>query len=131
MWNICCGTFGSARGDPVIQDQHKKRLRAVIKMFFVMGLIRIVEIIRFIFDIMYGNTNLTIRRLSLFFDIMIALQVCIFQNLVTQFFFFEFPADMFSVSHFFQKSSVARGPRTGLFARKNESIVFSEFKFEI
>ena len=87
MWNICCGTFGSARGDPVIQDQHKKRLRAVIKMFFVMGLIRIVEIIRFIFDIMYGNTNLTIRRLSLFFDIMIALQVCIFQNLVTQFFF--------------------------------------------
>ena len=76
MWNICCGTFGSARDDPVIQDQHKKRLRAVIKMFFVMGLIRIVEIIRFIFDIMYGNTNLTIRRLSLFFDIMIALQVC-------------------------------------------------------
>ena len=40
-------------------------------------------------------------------------------------------ADMFSVSHFFQKSTVARGPRTGLFSRKNESIEFSECKFEI
>ena len=32
---------------------------------------------------------------------------------------------------FLQKTTVARGPRTGLFARKNESIEFSEFKFGI
>ena len=38
---------------------------------------------------------------------------------------------MLLARQFLQKTTVARGPRTGLFARKNESIEFSEFKFGI
>ena len=46
----------------------------------------------------------------------------------------NFPAYMLLARQFLQKTTVARGlrgPRTGLFARKNESIEFSEFKFGI
>ena len=75
IWNIYFGTFGSGKGDPVIKDQQKRRLKAVIKMFFVMGLTRIVEVISFILEQFYGRSNLTIHKLTLFFDIMIALQV--------------------------------------------------------
>ena len=75
IWNIYFGTFGSGKGDPVIKDQQKRRLKAVIKMFFVMGLTRIVEIISYILEQFYGRSNLTIHKLTLFFDIMIALQV--------------------------------------------------------
>ena len=80
IWNIYFGTFGSGKGDPVIKDQQKRRLKAVIKMFFVMGLTRIVEVISFILEQFYGRSNLTIHKLTLFFDIMIALQVGIIET---------------------------------------------------
>ena len=43
----------------------------------------------------------------------------------------RFQPNMLLARQFLQKTTVARGPRTGLFARKHESIEFSEFKFGI
>ena len=46
--NIFFGVWANAKSDPVVAQQNQRKLHAVIKMFFVMGITWIAEIISFI-----------------------------------------------------------------------------------
>lgn len=45
LWSMMCGTWSNSKGDPVVSQQNKKKIKAVVKMFFVMGITWIAEIV--------------------------------------------------------------------------------------
>ena len=53
--NIFCGVWANNKGDPVVAKQNQRKLHAVIKMFFVMGITWIAEIISFILSWTEGS----------------------------------------------------------------------------
>ena len=73
LWNMFCGTWSHRQNDPVVAEQHKQKLRMVIKMFFVMGVSWIAEILSFFLNWSVGSHK--IYKGSLFFQLINSLQV--------------------------------------------------------
>jgi hypothetical protein len=70
---MCCGVWSNNRGDPVIQQQNQTKMKAVIKMFFVMGLTWIAEFVSWALTDKYGGH--AIYKTTFVFDLINALQV--------------------------------------------------------
>jgi hypothetical protein len=49
-WSICCGVYG---GSSVIEAQSQKRIKFASKMFIIMGISWIAEIISFILVVIF------------------------------------------------------------------------------
>jgi len=47
MWNMLCGVWSAQAGDPVVENQNRTKIFVVMKMFFVMGISWIAELISF------------------------------------------------------------------------------------
>ena len=73
LWNMLCGVWASQAGDPVIAQQQRQKMQVVIKMFFVMGVTWIAELISFFLDWAVGSH--TIYREVFFFQLINSLQV--------------------------------------------------------
>ena len=68
---MLCGHWSNA--DPVLKQQNKKRMKAVIKMFFVMGVTWILELVGWIVDYKYGTAR--VHKYVLPLDLINSLQV--------------------------------------------------------
>ena len=55
LWNMLCGVWANQAGDPVVAQQNKQKMHVVIKMFFVMGVSWIAEIILFFVNWLIGD----------------------------------------------------------------------------
>ena len=78
MWNLCCGAYRSKSNDPVVksqQGQQKKKMRAVIKLFLIMGITWIAEMISFILELNF--CRIKVAKPSVFFDVFNGLQVSV------------------------------------------------------
>ena len=73
LWNMLCGVWANQAGDPVVAQQNRQKLHVVIKMFFVMGVSWIAEIISFFLNWFVGSYN--IYKSLLFFQLINSLQV--------------------------------------------------------
>ena len=71
IWNMCCGVF--AQKGQAIEDENNKRLKAVVKMFFVMGPTWLAEIFSFALD--QGVKQCHASKIVILFDIINCLQV--------------------------------------------------------
>ena len=79
LWSMLCGVWSDHDGDPVMKQQNKKRMKAVIKMFFVMGITWIMEFVSWILEITVGSHK--VHKIVFVFDLINSLQVkndCIF-----------------------------------------------------
>ena len=47
LWNMLCGVWANQVGDPVVTQQNRQKMQVVIKLFFVMGVSWIAEIVSF------------------------------------------------------------------------------------
>ena len=72
---MCCGVF--AQG-PAIEDENNKRLKAIVKMFFVMGPTWLAEILHFALS--QGVKQCHVNKVVILFDLINCLQV-IFQKI--------------------------------------------------
>jgi len=70
--NMCFGVFGNGHNHQSITDQNKKRMKAIIKMFFIMGITWIAEIVSFSID--WHDPNNSDNPISFAFSIINALQ---------------------------------------------------------
>ena len=70
---MCFGVFGNGHNHQSITDQNKKRMTAIIKMFFIMGITWIAEIVSFSID--WHDPNNSDNPISFAFSIINALQV--------------------------------------------------------
>ena len=70
---MLCGVWAAQAGDPVIAQQNRQKRHVVIKMFFVMGVTWIAEIISFFLYWAVGEHKL--YRKIFFFELINALQV--------------------------------------------------------
>ena len=76
--NMLCGVWADCKTDPVVCKKNKQRVRVVIKMFFVMGVSWIAEIISFFVYWFFGDDKEHILAYSLTpFQLFNSLQVCI------------------------------------------------------
>ena len=76
--NMLCGVWADCKTDPVVCKKNKQRVRVVIKMFFVMGVSWIAEIISFFVSWYFGDDKKHILFYSLTpFQLFNSLQVCI------------------------------------------------------
>ena len=76
---MCCGVFAQKSGKgPAIEDENNKRLKAVVKMFFVMGPTWLAEILHF--ALKQGVKECHVNKVVILFDIINCLQV-IFQKI--------------------------------------------------
>ena len=76
--NMLCGVWADCKTDPVVCKKNKQRVRVVIKMFFVMGVSWIAEIISFFVFWYFGDDKKHILFYSLTpFQLFNSLQVCI------------------------------------------------------
>ena len=78
IWNLCWGVFGDSRGDPNVQEKNRTRMKACVKMFFVMGLSWIAEIINWAVAVAQSgqDEDLNVTKGLFFFDLVNSLQVC-------------------------------------------------------
>ena len=72
-WNMGFGVFGNGHNHQSITDQNKKQMTAMIKMFFIMGITWLAEIVSFSVE-WYDPTN-SDNPISFAFNIINALQV--------------------------------------------------------
>ena len=63
--NMLCGVWADCKTDPVVCKKNKQRVRVVIKMFFVMGVSWIAEIISFFVHLFFGDDKKHIISYSL------------------------------------------------------------------
>ena len=76
--NMLCGVWAECKTDPVVCKKNKQRVRVVVKMFFVMGVSWIAEIISFFVYWYFGDDKKHILSYSLTpFQLFNSLQVCI------------------------------------------------------
>lgn len=54
LWNMTCGTWANHDGEYAMSQQNKKKVRAVIKLFFVLGITWIAEIVSWGLEWAYG-----------------------------------------------------------------------------
>ena len=78
MWNLCCGAYRSKSNDPVVksqQGQQKMKMRAVIKLFLIMGIgySAIAEMISFTLELNF--CRIKVAKPSVFLDVFCGLQV--------------------------------------------------------
>ena len=73
LWNMLCGVWASQAGDPVVAQQQRQKMQVVIKMFFVMGVTWIAELISFFLYWAVGEHKL--YRKLFFFELINSLQV--------------------------------------------------------
>ena len=79
---MLCGVWADCKTDPVVCKKNKQRVRVVIKMFFVMGVSWIAEIISFFVYWFFGDDKKHILCYSLTpFQLFNSLQVCILLHL--------------------------------------------------
>ena len=55
LWNMLCGVWANQAGDPVVAQQNKQKMHVVIKMFFVMGVSWIAEVVLFFVNWLIGD----------------------------------------------------------------------------
>ena len=58
LWNMLCGVWANQAGDPVVAQQNRQKMHVVIKMFFVMGVSWIAEIILFFINWLVGGDKI-------------------------------------------------------------------------
>ena len=73
LWNMLCGIWSEGKNDPAVRKKNQQRVRVVIKMFFVMGIAWIAEIVSFFLTWAVGND--AVYREVFFFQIINSLQV--------------------------------------------------------
>ena len=76
LWNMLCGVWANQAGDPVVAQQNKQKMHVVIKMFFVMGVSWIAEIILFFVNWLIGDHK--IYKGIFLFQLINSLQVNIY-----------------------------------------------------
>jgi hypothetical protein len=76
LWNMLCGVWANQAGDPVVAQQNRQKMHVVIKMFFVMGVSWIAEIILFFVNWLVGDHK--IYKGIFLFQLINSLQVNIY-----------------------------------------------------
>ena len=76
LWNMLCGVWSNQAGDPVVAQQNKQKMHVVIKMFFVMGVSWIAEIVLFFVNWLIGDHK--IYKGIFLFQLINSLQVNIY-----------------------------------------------------
>ena len=76
LWNMLCGVWANQAGDPVVAQQNRQKMHVVIKMFFVMGVSWIAEIILFFVNWLVGDYK--IYKGIFLFQLINSLQVNIY-----------------------------------------------------
>ena len=76
LWNMLCGVWANQAGDPVVAQQNKQKMHVVIKMFFVMGVSWIAEIVLFFVNWLIGDHK--IYKGIFLFQLINSLQVNIY-----------------------------------------------------
>ena len=109
--NMLCGVWAECKTDPVVCKKNKQRVRVVVKMFFVMGVSWIAEIISFFLNWFIGP-HLTHKYL-LIFQLINSLQVsvrnknwsiiCFVENFLI--YFWKFPGIYHVLCHLFWNNS--------------------------
>ena len=74
LYSMICGVWADSKGDPVIKKRNRKRVRAVLKMFFVTGLTWIAELISWGLHEAYEDPR-RVYKAVFFFNLLNALQV--------------------------------------------------------
>ena len=76
---MCCGVYahGGTNLNQSINDQNKKRFKAILKMAFIMGISWIAEIISFYITWQFGHESFSHSKIIFGFKIFNALQVCL------------------------------------------------------
>ena len=79
LWNMCCGVYahGGTNLNQSINDQNKKRFKAILKMAFIMGISWIAEIISFYITWQFGHESFSHSKIIFGFKNFNALQVCV------------------------------------------------------
>ena len=80
LWNMLCGVWASQAGDPIIAQQQRQKMQVVIKMFFVMGVTWIAELISFFITWAIGDHKH--YRELFFFQLINCLQVRLKKSIV-------------------------------------------------
>ena len=73
LWNMCFGVFANGLNHNSMNDQNKKRMTAIIKMFFIMGITWLAEIVSFSID--WNEPSNSDNKISFAFSVINALQV--------------------------------------------------------
>ena len=76
LWNMLCGVWSNQAGDPVVAQQNKQKMHVVIKMFFVMGVSWIAEVVLFFVNWLIGDHK--IYKGIFLFQLINSLQVNIY-----------------------------------------------------
>ena len=76
VWNMLCGVWANQAGDPVVAQKNRQNMLVVIKMFFIMGVSWIAEIVSFFLNWLVGANN--IYKGIFFFQLINSLQVCVY-----------------------------------------------------
>ena len=101
LWNMLCGVWANQAGDPVVAQQNRQKMHVVIKMFFVMGVSWIAEIILFFVNWLVGDHK--IYKGIFLFQLINSLQVNIYY--MNLFFYYRFsqlkPKCIQEMLHFF------------------------------
>ena len=58
VWNMLCGVWANQAGDPVVAQKNRQNMLVVIKMFFIMGVSWIAEIVSFFLNWLVGANNI-------------------------------------------------------------------------
>ena len=74
---MCCGVYahGGNNLNQSVNDQNKKRFKAILKMAFIMGISWIAEIISFYITWQFGHESFSHSKIIFGFKIFNALQV--------------------------------------------------------
>ena len=99
LWNMQCGVWAHQAGDPVVAQKNRQNMLVVIKMFFIMGVSWIAEIVSFFLNWLVG-ANYIYKGIFLF-QLINSLQVHIYKINLVLFLFekgFHF-FDMYRVYH--------------------------------
>ena len=73
LWNMLCGVWAAQADDPVIAQQNRQKMLVVVKMFFVMGVTWIAELVSFF--LIWAVGDHTVYRELFFFQLINSLQV--------------------------------------------------------
>ena len=75
LWNMLCGVWANQGSEPIVAQHNRQKLHVVIKMFFVMGVSWIAEIVSFFLNWFVGSHK--IYRELFFFQLINSLQVIV------------------------------------------------------
>lgn len=72
LYNMLCGVWAANKGDPIVAEQNRKKQKVVVKMFFVIGITWISEIVSVVLS--WNDNHHKLYKVDFIFTLINSLQ---------------------------------------------------------